>query len=110
MMGVLRPVVVPSATLMSFCDSRVVDCGSIRFEIIRDELVWHKTISLQKLAHEFQGRPLVPFALDQNIKNFALGVDRAPKIGHAIDFQIDFVEMPGRVRLGAPLRSLARNG
>src|SRR5262245_24186631 len=101
-MRVLRPVVVPSATLMSFCDSKVVDCGSIRFEIIRDELVWHKTISLQKLAHEFQGRPLVPFALDQNIKDFALGVDGAPQIGHAaIDFQIDFVEMPGRVRLGA---------
>jgi len=47
-------------------------------------------------------RPLVPLALDQNIKHFALGVDSAPQIGHAaIDFQIDFVEMPDRVRLGA---------
>jgi hypothetical protein len=47
----------------------------------------HKTVFLQKLAHEFQRRPFVPLALDQNIKHFALGVDRAPKIGHAaIDF------------------------
>jgi len=34
-MGVLRPVVAPSTTLMSFCDSKVIDCGSIRFEISR---------------------------------------------------------------------------
>jgi hypothetical protein len=34
--------------------------------------------------------------------DFALGVDGAPQIGHAaIDFQIDFIEVPSRVRLGA---------
>ena len=54
------------------------------------------------LRMEVQRRPLVPLALDQNIKDFALGVDGAPQIGHAaIDFEIDLVEMPSRVRLGA---------
>jgi hypothetical protein len=62
----------------------------------------HKSVLLQKLAHEVQCRPLVPLTLDQNIKDFALGVDGAPQIGHAaIDLEIDLVEMPGRVRLGA---------
>jgi hypothetical protein len=45
----------------------------------------------QKLAHEFQRRPLIPFRLDQYIEDLALGVDGAPQIDHAaIDFQIDF--------------------
>src|ERR1700751_2666393 len=89
-MGVLGSGVAPSTLLVSFCDSKVIYCGSIRFEIVGDELVWHKTVFLQKLAHEFQRRPLVPPALDENIKHFALGVDGAPQIGHAaVDFQIE---------------------
>ena len=39
-------------------------------------------------------------ALDQHVEDFALGVDGAPQIDHAaIDFQIDFVQMPSRVGL-----------
>ena len=75
-MGVLGSVVAPSTALMSFCNSKIMDCGNIRFEIVRDELVWHKTVFLQKLAHEFQRRPFVPLALDQNIQHFTLGVDK----------------------------------
>src|ERR1700739_3445417 len=98
-MGVFGSVVAPSTMLMSFCNSKIFDCGSIRSEIVRDELVWHKTVFLQKLAHKFQRRPLCPLALVQNIEDSSLGVDRAPKIDRAaIDFQINFVEMPGRVR------------
>ena len=74
-MGVLGSVVAPSATLVPFCDSKVIGCSSVRFEIVRDELSRHKSVLLQKLAHEVQRRPLVPLALDQNIKDFALGVD-----------------------------------
>jgi hypothetical protein len=38
--------------------------------------------------------------LDQHIKALAFGVDSAPEIDHsAVDFQIDLVEMPSRVRL-----------
>jgi len=45
---------------------------------------------------------LVPFCLDQHIEDLALGIDGAPQIDHAaIDFQIDFVQMPGRVGLGS---------
>jgi hypothetical protein len=87
---------------MAFCDSKFTDCSSVRAQVIRDELFWDKAIFLQQLAHEFQRRPLVPPALDQHIEHFALGVDGAPKIGHAaIDFQIDFGEMPSRIGLGS---------
>jgi hypothetical protein len=55
----------------------------------------------EKLAHEFQRRPLVSPGLDQHIEDFALCVDGAPKIDAAINFQIDFVEMLGRVWFGS---------
>jgi hypothetical protein len=73
-MRVLCSIVAPPTTFMTSCDSKITGSGSIRSKIVRDELVWHKTVFLQKLAHEFQRRPLVPLALDQNIKHFALGV------------------------------------
>jgi hypothetical protein len=34
-------------------------------------------------VHEFQRGTLVPFRLDQNIEDLALGIDGAPKIDHA---------------------------
>ena len=41
---------------------------------------------------------LVPPALNQHIKNFALGIDTASQIDiAAIDFEIDLDQMPGRV-------------
>src|SRR5208282_3036892 len=59
---------------------------------------------LQKLAHQFQRGVLVALGLDQHIENLALGVDGAPQINHPpIDFQIDFVKMPSRMRLRAAL-------
>ena len=77
-------------------------CSPIRSEIIRDELLWDNGIFFQKLAHQFERRPLVSPGLDQHIEHFALGVDGAPQIDHAaIDFQIDFVQMPSRMGLGS---------
>ena len=44
---------------------------------------------------------LVSLGLEQHIENLALRVDGPPQVDHsAVDFQIDLVEMPGRVRLG----------
>ena len=78
-------------------------CSSIRSQVICDQLVWDKAIFLQKLAHEFQRRPLVPFRLDQYIEDLALGLDgQRHQIDHAaIDFQIDFVKMPSRIGFGS---------
>jgi hypothetical protein len=86
-MRILHSIVAPSAAFMAFCDSKIMDCGSIRSQFIRDELVWDKAIFLQQLAHQFERRPLVPPSLNQHVEDLALGVDGAPQIDHpAIDF------------------------
>ena len=101
-MRILGSIVAPSTAFMTSCESKITGCGSVRSQIIRDELLWDNAIFLQKLAHEFQRRPFVSPGLDQHIEDFALGIDGAPKIDHAaIDFQIDFVEMPSRLGLGS---------
>ena len=100
LMRILGSVVAPSAALMAFCNPKIMGCGSIRPQLIRDELVGNKAVFLQKLAHQFQRRLLVSSGLDQNVKHFALGVDGAPEVDHAaIDLEINFVQMPGRMRL-----------
>ena len=53
-MRILGSIVSPSTTLMSSCDSKITGGGSIRSQIVRDQLVWDKAILLQELAHEFQ--------------------------------------------------------
>jgi hypothetical protein len=58
----------------------------------------------KELAHQLQRGVLVSLGLDQHIEDFAFGVDGSPKLDHsAVDFQIDLVEMPSRVRLQATL-------
>jgi len=101
-MRILRSIVAPSATLVAFCDSKMTGCGGIRSQLICDELVWDKAIFLQQLAHQFKRRPFVPPSLDQHVEDLALGVDGAPQIDHpAIDFQIDFVQVPRRMGFGS---------
>src|SRR6202011_2694867 len=108
LMRILGSIVAPSTTLMSSCDSKITGSGSIRPQIVRDQLVWDKSILLQELAHEVQRGTLVPPALDQHIKHFALGIHGAPKIDHAAgDFQIDFIQMPVECGLGLRLRRSA---
>ena len=99
-MRILRSIVAPSTAFMAFGESKITGCSSIRTEIIGDELVGDKTIFLQQLAHQFERRPLVPLGLDQNVEHFNLGVHGTPEVDQAtIDLEIDFVEMPGRMRL-----------
>src|ERR1700730_12660825 len=109
-MRILGSVVAPLTTLMSSCDSKITGSCRIRSQIVRDQLVWDKSILLQQLAHEFQRRTLVPPALNQHIKHFALGIHGAPKIDHAAgDFQVDFIQMPSRVWLGAAVAEVRRD-
>jgi hypothetical protein len=114
LMRILGSIVAPSTTLVALRDPEITGCSPIRSEIIRDELVWDKAVFLQKLAHEFQCRPFVPFRLDQHVEDLTLGIDGAPKIDHAaIDFQIDLVQMPSRMGLAfgatAPFKRLSSN-
>ena len=68
LMRILGAIVAPSTAFMALCDSKIAGCCSIRSEIVCDQLVWDKTIFLQKLAHEFLRCLLVPPALDQHVE------------------------------------------
>src|ERR1700719_3053452 len=72
-MRILGSIVAPSTTLMSSCDSKITGSGSIRPQIVRDQLVWDKSMLLQQLAHEVQRGTLVPLALEpqQSSREFA---------------------------------------
>ena len=82
-MRILRSIVAPSTALMAFCDSKLTGCSPIRAQVIRDELVWDKAIFLQKLAHQFERRPLVASGLDENVENFTLGIHGTPEVDQA---------------------------
>ena len=52
----------------------------------------------------------VSLGLDQHVEDLAFGVDGPPKIDHTIvDFQIDLVEVPSRMRLQATLSQVGRD-
>ena len=56
-----------------------------------------KAVFLQKLAHQFQRRPLVSPGLDQNAEHFALAIHGAPELDHAaIDLEIE-LSRPGEL-------------
>src|SRR5271157_4373781 len=100
-MRILRSIVAPSTKLMAFGKSKLTGCSPIRTQVIGDELVWDKAVFLQKLAHQFERRPLVASGLDENVENFTLGVHGTPEVDQAPpDFQIDLIEMPVGMRLG----------
>jgi hypothetical protein len=102
----LRSIVAPPTTLMAFCYSKLTGCSPVRTQIIHDELVWDKAIFLQKLAHQFERRPLVASGLDENVENFTLGIRGRPQIDHrAIDFQP--ISGPSRSPDGQSLRTSA---
>ena len=66
-----------------------------------------KARHLQQLAHEFQRRPLVPPALNQNIEDLAFGVHGAPQIWRGLAFGQEeavegwFVKLPSGFRSDA---------
>ncbi len=104
LMRILSSVVLPSPPFVPVFDSQVPGRSAIRSQVVGDQPLWNKGILLQELAHQFQRGMLVSLGLDQHIEDLAFGVDGSPKVDHtAVDFQIDLVDMPSRVRLEATL-------
>jgi hypothetical protein len=102
-MRILDPIVLPSTALIAAVDPKVVGGGAIRAQVVGDHSIRSEAIFLQKFAHQFQRGMLVSLGLDQHIEDLAFGVDGSPQIDQtAADFQIGFVEMPGRVGLRSP--------
>ena len=98
-MRIFRSIVAPPATFVAMRDPKMTCCSPVRTQVICDQLIGEKAVFLQKLAHQFECRLLVPPGLDQHIKNFALGIQGTPEVDQAtIDLEIDFVEISVRRR------------
>src|SRR5271166_3064893 len=109
-MRILSSIVLPSPTLMVAFDPKIPDRGAVRSQVVGEQPLRNKGILLQELAHQFQRGVLVSLGLDQHIEDLALSVDGPPKVDHStVDFQIDLVEMPSRMRLQATLSQLSRD-
>src|SRR5271167_3643126 len=99
-MRVLCSIVLPPTTLMVLLDAEVAGSGATRPQVVSDQSIGNKAVFLQQLSHEFQCGMLIPFRLDQQIEDLALGIDGAPQVDHAtVDLEIDLIEVPARVRL-----------
>jgi hypothetical protein len=54
-------------------------CGrAVGSKIVGHKLVRNKGHFLEQFPQQFQCRPLVPLALDNNVKDFAFGIDGTP--------------------------------
>src|SRR5271166_2681008 len=109
-MRILSSVVLPSPALVPAFDPKLSDRGAVRSQVVSDQSLWNEGILPQELAHQFQRSVLVSLRLDQHVEDLALGVDGPPEVDHsAVDFQIDLVEMPSRMRLQATLSQVGRD-
>ncbi len=73
--------------------------SAVGAQLIRDHLFWREPLLSHQLAHELDGRALVPSALNQDLEDLALVVDGTPQI-HMLAGDPDdhFVEMPAITR------------
>src|SRR5260370_17417930 len=82
---------------------------AIRSQVVSDQSIGNETVFLQQLAHELQRGMLVPFRLDQDIEDLALGIDGAPQVDHAaFDLHIALIQVPTRVGFGAAVTQIRR--
>jgi len=68
-----------------------------------------RTMPLQSLAHEAQGRGFVPFARDVALQDLAFVIDRPPEVHHlATQLHVHLVEVPAPMPKAAhPVHPLA---
>jgi xanthine dehydrogenase YagR molybdenum-binding subunit len=100
-MRILGAVVLPPTALMAGANPKIMRGGSIRAQIVSDQSIWDEPAFLQEFAHQFQPGILVSLALDQHVKNLALGVDGAPQIDHAAVFPCPYFPAAARATLRA---------
>src|SRR5271166_345748 len=109
-MRILSSIELPSPALVPAFDPKIPDRGAVRSQVVGDQSLRNEGILLQELAHQLQRGVLVSLGLDQHIEDLAFRVDGSPKVDHpAVNFQIDLVQMPSRMRPQAALSQVGRN-
>src|ERR1700733_641613 len=100
-MRILGAVVLPPTALMAGANPKIMRGGSTRAQIVSDQSIWDEPACLQEFAHQFQPGILVSLALDQHVKDLALGVDGTPQIDHAAVFPCPHFPAAARATLCA---------
>ncbi len=70
-MGILRPVVLPAPEIMPLRQAEIAQSSTVGRQLVSDEGIRDKALSLEQFAHQFERRLLVPVRLNQDIQNFA---------------------------------------
>ena len=83
LMRILGAIVRPPVGPMTSFDAEFSSRSSVRCEFVGRHPFGDAAIFLQKLAHEFQRSRLVSLGLNQDVEDFALGIDGAPEVDHA---------------------------
>ena len=77
---VFGPIVFAKSLLMVAGEPEVVEGSAVGAQLIGDHHLRREGLLSQQLAHEFDGRALVPPALNQCVEDLAFVVDSAPQI------------------------------
>src|SRR5438270_11282584 len=94
-MRILGPIVLTQALLMVAGKPEMPEGSAVRPQLVGRHLFRREPLLAEQLAHEPDSCPLVPSALNQDLEDLALMIDRAPQI-HMLAGDPDdhFVEMP----------------
>src|SRR5258707_9532297 len=94
-MRILGPIVLTQALLMVAGKPKMPDGSAVGAQLVSRYLFRREALLAEQLAHESDGCALVTSALNQDLEDLALMIDRAPQI-HMLAGDPDdhFVEMP----------------
>jgi hypothetical protein len=102
LMGVLSPIVEPFVLAVLDAGEQFVFGSTIAGKFICNQHAPNILTAFEELSKELLRDRFVPSALNQNIQNMPLLVDRAPQIVQsAFDFEKDLIKMPFVAGLGA---------
>ena len=88
--------VIEIATLAMLYAGKNLACGrAVALPFVRDEHAWHILQAFEPLSEELLRGIPIPAALDQNIQDVTILIDRPPEVTPlAIDREEHFVKMP----------------
>src|ERR1700731_2836828 len=94
-MRILGPIVLTQALLMMAGKPKMPDGSAVGAQLVSRHLLRREALLAEQLAHKLDGCALAPSALNQDLEDLALMIDRAPQI-HMLAGDADdhFVEMP----------------
>src|SRR5687768_10552933 len=80
LVGILRAVIEVPVLAVFHPRQNLLLCGTIAFELVRNDHPGDILAALEQLAEELLGRVLVPSALDQDIQHLPILIHRPPEI------------------------------